>query len=103
MAIGIACSNTGLKEALDVLKPLRNDTVDFVRQGAHIATALVLMLRPHPEVAPPPPPPPPLPPSALDGSHPPRGLRSILENSENRHMEGPVNFAPRNANFLLQK
>ena len=51
MAIGIACSCTGKTEALDILAPLLRDTVDFVRQGAHIATALVLVQRPNSEAS----------------------------------------------------
>ncbi len=43
MAIGISCAGTGLREALDVLDPLSKDSVDFVRQGALIAIAMVLM------------------------------------------------------------
>lgn len=43
LALGIACGSTGLKEAIDVLEPLTNDMVDFVRQGALISLAMVLM------------------------------------------------------------
>ncbi|KAL7631720.1 UNVERIFIED_CONTAM: hypothetical protein RMT77_017975 [Armadillidium vulgare] len=43
MALGIACSGTGLKEALALLEPLTNDPVNFVRQGALMASALVLI------------------------------------------------------------
>ncbi|MCL4127940.1 UNVERIFIED_CONTAM: hypothetical protein GTU68_019300 [Idotea baltica] len=43
MALGIACSGTGLKEALALLEPLTNDPVNFVRQGALISSALVLI------------------------------------------------------------
>ena len=31
MAVGIGCSGTGLTEALKLLAPLTNDSVDFVR------------------------------------------------------------------------
>ncbi len=43
LAIGISCSGSALKEALEVLEPLAADVVDFVRQGALIALAMVLM------------------------------------------------------------
>ena len=43
MALGIACSGTGQKEALGLLEPLTNDPVNFVRQGALIASALVII------------------------------------------------------------
>ncbi|KAA0200315.1 hypothetical protein HAZT_HAZT001908 [Hyalella azteca] len=43
MALGIACSGTGHKEALNYLEPLTNDPVNFVRQGALLASALVLI------------------------------------------------------------
>merc|ERR1740131_574054 len=43
MALGVACAGTGLKEALGLLEPLTNDPVNFVRQGALIASALVLI------------------------------------------------------------
>ena len=43
MALGIACSGTGQKEALGLLEPLTNDPVNFVRQGALIASALVVI------------------------------------------------------------
>ncbi|MPC15068.1 26S proteasome non-ATPase regulatory subunit 1 [Portunus trituberculatus] len=43
MALGVACSGTGQKEALGLLEPLTNDPVNFVRQGALIASALVLI------------------------------------------------------------
>lgn len=43
MALGIACSGTGLKEALSLLEPMTNDPVNYVRQGALIASALVLV------------------------------------------------------------
>jgi 26S proteasome regulatory subunit N2 len=43
LAVGISCAGTGLKAAVDLLEPLANDPVDFVRQGALIALAMVLV------------------------------------------------------------
>ena len=43
MALGIACAGTGLKEALALLEPMVNDTVNYVRQGALIASAMILV------------------------------------------------------------
>jgi 26S proteasome regulatory subunit N2 len=43
MAIGVACAGTGNQEALDILLPLVKDESDFVRQGAFLSCALVLM------------------------------------------------------------
>ncbi|CAN0574396.1 unnamed protein product, partial [Ectocarpus sp. 12 AP-2014] len=43
LAIGISCAGTGSREAMDVLEPMMEDVVDFVRQGALIAMAMVLM------------------------------------------------------------
>ncbi|CAM9245735.1 unnamed protein product [Chrysoparadoxa australica] len=43
MAVGIACAGTGMDEAMEVLEPLLEDAVDFVRQGAMLATAMVMM------------------------------------------------------------
>lgn len=43
LALGIACAGTGMKEALALLEPLSKDTVPFVRQGAFIALAMVLV------------------------------------------------------------
>lgn len=42
MALGIACAGTGLKDAISLLEPMTNDPVNYVRQGALIASALVL-------------------------------------------------------------
>lgn len=41
-AIGIACAGTALKDAIDLLTPMLEDQVDFVRQGALISMAMVL-------------------------------------------------------------
>ncbi|CAH1398877.1 unnamed protein product [Nezara viridula] len=43
MALGIACAGTGLKEAIGLLDPMTNDPVNFVRQGALIASAMILI------------------------------------------------------------
>lgn len=43
MALGIACAGTALPEALELLEPMTKDATDFVRQGAFIATAMVLV------------------------------------------------------------
>lgn len=43
MAVGVACAGTGFKDALDLLQPMLQDSVDFVRQGACMALAMVLM------------------------------------------------------------
>lgn len=32
LAIGISCAGTGSREAMDVLEPMMEDVVDFVRQ-----------------------------------------------------------------------
>jgi hypothetical protein len=50
MAVGISCAGTGMHAAIDLLDPLLTDAVDFVRQGAHISTALVLMQQPEAKV-----------------------------------------------------
>ena len=41
----------GMQEAVDLLQPLLTDTVDYVKQGALIATALVLMQQPESKVS----------------------------------------------------
>ena len=41
MALGIACAGSGLKDAIGLLEPMTNDPVNYVRQGALIASALV--------------------------------------------------------------
>ena len=43
MAVGIGCAGTGLHEALKLLAPLTNDQIDFLRQDAHIALAMVFI------------------------------------------------------------
>jgi len=43
LAIGIACAGTGMQAAVDLLEPMTEDPVDFVRQGALIALAMILI------------------------------------------------------------
>lgn len=44
MALGIACAGTGLREAISLLEPMvKFDPVNFVRQGALIASAMILI------------------------------------------------------------
>merc|ERR1712136_589207 len=43
MSLGIACAGTGLKDAINILEPLTADPVNYVRQGALLASALVLV------------------------------------------------------------
>lgn len=43
MAIGICCAGSGSKEAIGLLEPMLSDPVNFVRQGALVASALVLI------------------------------------------------------------
>ena len=43
LALGIACAGTALPEALELLEPMTKDAVDFVRQGALVAMAMVLV------------------------------------------------------------
>ncbi|KAM3268163.1 26S proteasome non-ATPase regulatory subunit 1 A [Capsicum chacoense] len=43
LAVGISCAGTGLSEAISLLEPLTSDVVDFVRQGALMAMAMVMV------------------------------------------------------------
>lgn len=43
MALGIACAGTGLPEAIDLLEPMMKDSTDFVRQGALISLAMIMV------------------------------------------------------------
>lgn len=43
MALGIACAGTGLHEAVDLLEPMMKDSTDFVRQGALISLAMIMV------------------------------------------------------------
>ncbi|GAA5866599.1 hypothetical protein JCM1840_002395 [Sporobolomyces johnsonii] len=43
MALGISCAGTGLEDAIALLEPLTKDPVDFVRQGACISLAMILI------------------------------------------------------------
>ena len=43
LALGIACAGTGLQDAVELLKPMTKDAVDFVRQGALIALGMILV------------------------------------------------------------
>ncbi|KAL8048419.1 hypothetical protein ABFX02_07G064400 [Erythranthe guttata] len=43
LAVGISCAGSGLSEAISLLEPLTSDAVDFVRQGALIAMAMVML------------------------------------------------------------
>lgn len=43
MALGICCAGSGNKEAINLLEPMTNDPVNYVRQGALIASALILI------------------------------------------------------------
>ncbi|KAI6713907.1 hypothetical protein JHW43_003561 [Diplocarpon mali] len=43
MALGISCAGTGLAEAIDLLEPMTKDPTDFVRQGALIALAMIMV------------------------------------------------------------
>eukprot|EP01025_Chloroclados_australasicus_P016522 TRINITY_DN1831_c0_g1_i4.p2 TRINITY_DN1831_c0_g1~~TRINITY_DN1831_c0_g1_i4.p2 ORF type:complete len:487 (-),score=45.52 TRINITY_DN1831_c0_g1_i4:479-1939(-) len=46
IAVGIACAGTGLQQATELLEPMMNDSVDFVRQGVFIAISLVNLQQP---------------------------------------------------------
>lgn len=43
MALGISCAGRALPSAIEVLEPLTKDPVDFVKQGALIATSMILI------------------------------------------------------------
>lgn len=43
MALGIAFAGTGNKEAIELIKPMCKDFTDYVRQGAFIGLAMILM------------------------------------------------------------
>lgn len=43
MALGISCAGRNLSSAIKILEPLAKDPVDFVRQGALMATAMILI------------------------------------------------------------
>ncbi|KAK4702398.1 26S proteasome regulatory subunit N2, partial [Phenoliferia sp. Uapishka_3] len=43
LALGISCAGTGLDDAVALLEPLTKDPVDFVRQGACISLAMILI------------------------------------------------------------
>ncbi|ORZ21533.1 armadillo-type protein [Absidia repens] len=43
LALGISCAGTGYLDALDLLEPMTRDPVDFVRQGALISQAMILI------------------------------------------------------------
>uniref|UniRef100_A0A8C5K7G8 26S proteasome non-ATPase regulatory subunit 1 n=1 Tax=Jaculus jaculus TaxID=51337 RepID=A0A8C5K7G8_JACJA len=43
LALGICCAGTGNKEAINLLEPMTNDPVNYVRQGALIASALIMI------------------------------------------------------------
>ncbi|CAI5744626.1 unnamed protein product [Peronospora destructor] len=43
VAVGIACAGSAKNEAIQLLEPLLDDAVDYVRQGALLALAMVIM------------------------------------------------------------
>merc|ERR1712147_303843 len=43
MALGIACAGTGNREPLGLIEPMKNDPTNYVRQGALIASAMILV------------------------------------------------------------
>nr|ODN99779.1 26S proteasome regulatory subunit N2 [Cryptococcus depauperatus CBS 7855] len=43
LALGISCAGTGLESAIELLEPMTKDPVDFVRQGAYISLAMILI------------------------------------------------------------
>ena len=52
MAVGIACAGSGLPEAQELLEGLLTDAVDYVRQGAYLAMAMVMQQQPESRVGP---------------------------------------------------
>ena len=51
MAGGMACAATGQRDAVALLEPMLSDPTDFVRQGALISLALVMMQQPESRLA----------------------------------------------------
>nr|XP_019001495.1 26S proteasome regulatory subunit N2 [Kwoniella mangroviensis CBS 8507]OCF64956.1 26S proteasome regulatory subunit N2 [Kwoniella mangroviensis CBS 8507] len=43
LALGISCAGTGLETAIELLEPMTKDPVDFVRQGAYLSLAMILI------------------------------------------------------------
>ncbi|KAI8327260.1 armadillo-type protein [Blakeslea trispora] len=43
LALGISCAGTGDLDALELLEPMTKDPVDFVRQGAFMSQAMILI------------------------------------------------------------
>ncbi|KAI7905634.1 armadillo-type protein [Cokeromyces recurvatus] len=43
LALGISCAGTGYLDALELLEPMTKDPVDFVRQGAFMSQAMILI------------------------------------------------------------
>ncbi|BFZ55387.1 proteasome regulatory particle base subunit [Savitreella phatthalungensis] len=43
MALGIACAGTASPDALELIEPMTKDATEFVRQGAFIALAMILV------------------------------------------------------------
>ena len=52
MAVGISCAGTGMREAQQLVQPLLTDAADFVRQGAFVATALIMLQQPESQARP---------------------------------------------------
>ncbi|KAG8936517.1 proteasome regulatory particle base subunit [Tulasnella sp. 418] len=43
LALGLSCAGTGMQDAIDLLEPMTKDPVDFVRQGAFVSLAMILI------------------------------------------------------------